>query len=53
MIKYLDYLPILMIIEAVLAAGLLFWCKRWGSGVYWLAAAMLNFAVVFLIRRWG
>jgi hypothetical protein len=26
---------------------------RWGSALYWFSAGLLNFGVIFMIRRFG
>ena len=49
----LNILPIIIMIESFLASIPLIACGRWGSGLYWFAAGLLNFAVIFLIKRWG
>jgi hypothetical protein len=48
-----NILPIIIITESILAAGILFFYQKWGSGLYWLAAGILNFSVIFLIKKWG
>ena len=51
--KFLDILPIVIMIESFIASIPLFYAHRWGSGMYWFAAGCLNFGVIFLIRRFG
>jgi hypothetical protein len=40
-------------IESFAACVPLFLCGRWGSGLYWFAAGLLNFTVIFLIKNFG
>jgi len=51
--KIYDALPVIIVVESFLAAVVLLGCRRWGSGLYWLAAGILNLAVIFLIKKWG
>ena len=51
--KLLDLLPIIIMIESFLSSIPLLIYGRWGSGLYWFAAGLLNFAVIFLIKKWG
>jgi len=51
--RYLNALPIIIMIESFLAAISLFWCQKWGTGLYWLSAGMLNLSVIFLIKEFG
>ena len=51
--KLLDLLPIIIMIESFLASIPLLIYGRWGSGLYWFAAGLLNFTVIFLIKKWG
>ena len=51
--KFMNVLPIIIMVESFLASIPLFWCKQWGSGLYWFSAGMLNFTVIFLIRKFG
>jgi len=51
--KLLNLLPIIIMIESFLASIPLFICGRYGSGLYWLSAGLLNCAVIFFIKRYG
>jgi len=51
--KLLNILPIIIMLESFAAAVPLLICRRWGSGLYWLSAGLLNLAVIFLIKKWG
>jgi len=51
--KFLNILPIVIMIESFAASVPLFVCGRWGSGLYWFAAGLLNFTVVFGVKKWG
>ena len=53
MIKLLDLLPVIIMAESFAASVLLFIGGRFGSGLYWLAASLLNFAVIFCVKRYG
>lgn len=50
---FLNLLPIIIMAESFLAAIPLFMAGRYGSALYWLAAGLLNFAVIFLVKRFG
>lgn len=51
--KIYNILPVIIMVESFAAGigALLF--QRWGSGCYWLAAGLLNLAVIFGIKKWG
>lgn len=51
--KVLNILPIIIMAESFLASIPLFYYHRWGSGLYWFAAGLLNCAIIFGIRRFG
>jgi len=51
--KFLNILPVLIMVESFAAAIPLFIFGRYGSGLYWFAAGLLNFAVVFGIKKCG
>lgn len=42
-------LPILIMAESFIAALIYFGCGKPGAGLYWVAAGLLNLAVIFLI----
>lgn len=48
-----NVLPIVIIVESLLAGVILFFTKQYGSAIYWIAAGTINFAAVFLIKKWG
>ena len=51
--KLLDLLPIIIMVESFLASVPLVIYGRYGSALYWFSAGLLNFAVIFLIKRFG
>lgn len=51
--NFLNILPIIIMVESFAASIPLFVCKRWGSAIYWFSAGLLNFAVIFCIKRFG
>lgn len=48
-----NILPIIIMIEMILASIPLFINGKYGSAIYWLTAGILNFAVIFMIKRFG
>ena len=42
-------LPTLIMAESFAAGVVYLWCGEWGRAVYWIAAGVLNLAVVYLI----
>jgi hypothetical protein len=48
-----NILPMIIIIESFLAGVIYLFFNKWGSAVYWLSAATINFAAYYLIRRFG
>lgn len=51
--KFLNVLPLIIMIESFAACIPLFYYGRYGSAVYWLAAGLLNYAVIFGIKHFG
>jgi len=51
--RALDLLPVIIMAESFLASIPLFISGRYGSGLYWLSAGLLNLAVIFGIRKYG
>ena len=51
--KLLNVLPIIIMIESFAASIPLFIYQKWGSGLYWFSAGLLNLAVIFLIKKHG
>jgi len=49
----IQILPVVVMVESFAASIVLLVSKQWGSAVYWFAAGLLNFAVIFLIKRFG
>lgn len=49
----INILPIIIIVESVIAAAICFYFRCYGSGLYWLSAAAINISAVFLIKRFG
>jgi len=53
MMTLLDILPVIIVVESFAASILLCIGKQWGSAIYWFSAGLLNFAVIFLVKRFG
>ena len=51
--KFLNVLPIIIMVESFLASVPLAVWGKWGSALYWFAAGLLNLAVIFGIKSWG
>jgi len=51
--KLLNILPIIIMVESLAASVPYFIYKNWGTGLYWLSAGVLNFSVIFLIKKYG
>ena len=51
--RLLQILPIIIMMESFLAGGYLIIQGKAGSGLYWLSAGVLNFSVIFLIKKFG
>jgi len=51
--KFLNILPVIIMAESFAASIPLLICGRWGSGLYWFSAGLLNLAVIFLIKKHG
>jgi len=51
--KFLDLLPIVIMILQFIACIPLFIFGRWGSGIYWFAAGLLSYTVIYGIKRFG
>jgi len=51
--KLLNILPIIIMIESFAASIPLFIYQKWGSGLYWFSAGLLNLAVIFFIKKYG
>lgn len=51
--KALSILPIIIMVESFAASVPLFCAGRYGSALYWFAAGLLNYAVIFGIRGQG
>jgi len=47
--KFINILPMLIMVESFIACIPLFYYGKYGSAIYWLSAAFLNLAVIFLI----
>ena len=50
---FLNFLPVIIMAESFLASIPLFIAGHYGSALYWVSAGLLNFAVIFLIKRFG
>ena len=48
-----DALPIIIMVESFVASVPLFIKGQYGSAMYWLSAGILNFSVIFLIKKFG
>ena len=51
--RFVDVLPVIIMIESFAASAMLIWVGRYGSGLYWFSAGLLNFSVVFGVRWFG
>jgi len=51
--RFLNILPVIIMVESFLASIPLFWFGRYGSGLYWFAAGLLNLAVIFGVKKYG
>ena len=49
----LNILPIIIMAECLAASIPHFIYKNWGSALYWLSAGVLNFTVIFAIKKYG
>lgn len=49
----MNYLPILIMLESFAAAIIYVIHRQWGSAMYWFSSSVLNFAVIFLIKKLG
>ena len=49
----MHFLPVLIMVESFGAAIVYAWCRQWGSAIYWLAAGILQYAVIFGIKQFG
>lgn len=50
---FLNILPVIIMVESFAASIPLFICGRWGSGLYWFSAGLLNMAVIFGVKKFG
>ena len=46
-------LPIIIMTESFAASIIYCIYRQWGSALYWLSAGVLNFAIIFCIKRFG
>jgi hypothetical protein len=51
--KFIHVLPVIILIESWLASIPLAIAGKWGSAMYWFSAGLLNFSVIFLIKKMG
>jgi len=51
--KFLNVLPIIMMIESIIASFILFYYGRYGSGLYWFSASIIAYCIIFGIKRYG
>jgi hypothetical protein len=51
--RFLSLLPIIIMVESFLAVIPYAFSQKWGSAMYWLAAGLLNLAVIFMIKKFG
>lgn len=51
--KALNILPVIIMVESFAASVPLFCAGRWGSALYWFAAGLLNYAVIYGIKTNG
>lgn len=50
---FIQVLPIIIMVESWLACIPLLLYKQYGSAIYWFSAGLINFAVIFGIKKWG
>jgi len=53
MAKFQYFFPVIVVIESILAGIILMFFRKYGSALYWIGVGLLNFTVIFLIKRWG
>jgi len=46
-------LPILIIVESLLASMACFWVNKVGSGMYWFSTALITTSASILIKKYG
>lgn len=51
--RFLDLLPIVIMVEMFLSTILYIIYHKWGSAIYWFAGGCLSYAVIFGIKRFG
>lgn len=51
--KFVNVLPVIVMVESYLAVIPLAIAGKWGSALYWFAAGLLNMTVIFLVKKFG
>jgi hypothetical protein len=51
--KYMNLLPVIIMIESFAATVPLVIAGRWGSAAYWFAAGLLNWSVIYGVKLHG
>ena len=51
--KFIQLIPILIMVEMFLAIIPCLVIKHYGSAIYWFGAGVLSYAVIFGIKRFG
>jgi len=51
--KWIDLFPTIVMIQMFLASIPYAITRHWGSALYWFSAGLLNFGVIFLIKKFG
>jgi len=50
---YSSWLPTAIMVQMFLASIPLAYVGKWGSAIYWFSGGLLNFSVIFLIKKFG
>jgi len=48
-----NIMPILISIEMFIAFIIYMGFHKWGSGIYYFAAALINICAIYMIKKWG
>jgi len=51
--KFLNVLPIIIMVESFAACIPLFYYGRYGSGLYWLSAGIIGWTITFGVKQFG
>jgi len=45
--------PVLVMVLCALGSAVYLFNGKWGSAMYWIAAFLINFSIVFLVPKFG